>query len=487
MLCHAFCRKTINYCLVNNPPYLVETKTMNLKQVLTFVAQSIVVGLAAAAVILLLMPGSSLFNSTKRADSYHTAIEAAAPAVVNVYSGNTYLEAKNPILQDPLFRRFFGESSQNTKKRIDSRGSGVIMDMEGHILTNAHVIQGAEEIFVTLRDGRETTARTIGIDSDTDLAVLQIELENLPVIPIGDSSQLRVGDIVLAIGNPYDFGQTVTQGIVSATGRKRLGITTFDNFIQTDADINPGNSGGALINVKGELIGINTAIFSQSGGNIGIGFAIPINLALQITEQLIDKGEVERGFIGIDVQNITADLAEAFGINNQQGAIVNSVLPNSPASEAGLQPGDVIVAINNKKVKNAGDVRNYVGLLPVGEKIDFEIIRAGKRIKLATKVATGRTMTGKPSAVNPRLSGVTVGNIEKDHPYYGKIAGVVVVDVERGSDAWRSGLRSGDLISSVNRVVVKDLQGFLKAIDKKKGALLFRIVRGNTAAFLVIK
>lgn len=366
---------------MNNPPYLVETKTMNLKQVLTFVAQSIVVGLAAAAVILLLMPGSSLFNSTKRADSYHTAIEAAAPAVVNVYSGNTYLEAKNPILQDPLFRRFFGEPSQNTKKRIDSRGSGVIMDTEGHILTNAHVIQGAEEIFVTLRDGRETTARTIGIDNDTDLAVLQIGLENLPVIPIGDSSQLRVGDIVLAIGNPYDFGQTVTQGIVSATGRKRLGITTFDNFIQTDADINPGNSGGALISTSGDLVGINTAIYSTTGGSQGIGLATPINTGIEVMRQLISNGRVVRGWIGIQAQPLPSDIAEAMGLM-KGGVLVSAVLQGGPADIAGINPGDVVTKIQGQEIIDPRQAIDTIAKLAPGSKIEMTIVRGWEEIKI---------------------------------------------------------------------------------------------------------
>ncbi len=354
---------------------------MNLKQVLTFVAQSIVVGLAAAAVILLLMTGSSLFNSTKRADSYHTAIEAAAPAVVNVYSGNTYLEAKNPILQDPLFRRFFGEPSQNTKKRIDSRGSGVIMDTEGHILTNAHVIQGAEEIFVTLRDGRETTARTIGIDNDTDLAVLQIGLENLPVIPIGDSSQLRVGDIVLAIGNPYDFGQTVTQGIVSATGRKRLGITTFDNFIQTDADINPGNSGGALISTSGDLVGINTAIYSTTGGSQGIGLATPINTGIEVMRQLISNGRVVRGWIGIQAQPLPSDIAEAMGLM-KGGVLVSAVLQGGPADIAGINPGDVVTKIQGQEIIDPRQAIDTIAKLAPGSKIEMTIVRGWEEIKI---------------------------------------------------------------------------------------------------------
>lgn len=360
---------------------------MNLKQALTFILQSIVVGLAVAAVILLLNPGSLPFNSATQVNSYHTAIEAAAPAVVNVYSGNTYTEQKNPILQDPLFRRFFGESPQgdasasSTKKRIDSKGSGVIMDAKGHILTNAHVIQGAEEIFVTLRDGRETIAKTIGIDSDTDLAVLQISLDNLPVIPIGDSNQLRVGDIVLAIGNPYDFGQTVTQGIVSATGRKRLGITTFDNFIQTDADINPGNSGGALISTQGNLLGINTAIYSTTGGSQGIGLATPVNTALDVMHQLISNGRVIRGWIGIQAQPLPADIAEAMGLM-KGGVLVSGVLQGGPADIAGINPGDIVIKIQGLDIIQPRQAIDTIAKLAPGSKIELTIVRGWEEIKV---------------------------------------------------------------------------------------------------------
>jgi serine protease DegS len=360
---------------------------MNLKQALTFIVQSFVVGLALAAVILLLNPGSSPFNSATQVNSYHTAIEAAAPAVVNVYAGNTYTEQKNPILQDPLFRRFFGESTQgdasagNTKKRIDSKGSGVIMDAKGYILTNAHVIQGAEEIFVTLRDGRETIAKTIGIDGDTDLAVLQINLDNLPVIPIGDSSQLRVGDIVLAIGNPYDFGQTVTQGIISATGRKRLGITTFDNFIQTDADINPGNSGGALISTQGNLLGINTAIYSTTGGSQGIGLATPVNTALDVMRQLISNGRVIRGWIGIQAQPLPADIAEAMGLM-KGGVLVSGVLQGGPADIARIHPGDVVTKIQGQDIIQPQQAIDTIAKLAPGSKIELTIVRGWEEIKI---------------------------------------------------------------------------------------------------------
>ncbi len=358
---------------------------MNIKQTLTFIAKSIVIGLAAAAIVLLLAPGRLQFGSEKPVASYHTAIEAAAPAVVNVYSGSTYTQPKNPILQDPLFRRFFGESEQNTQKRIDSKGSGVIMDGNGYILTNAHVIQGADEIFVTLRDGRETVARTIGIDSDTDLAVLQIDLENLPISPVGDSNQLRVGDVVMAIGNPYDFGQTVTQGIVSATGRKRLGITTYDNFIQTDADINPGNSGGALITATGDLVGINTAIYTTTGGSQGIGLATPINTALEVMQQLITNGRVVRGWIGIQAQPLPTDIAEAMGLM-EGGVLVSGVLQGGPADISGIFPGDVIIKILDQHITNPQQAIDTIARLAPGTEIEMTIARSWNEMKIKTVV-----------------------------------------------------------------------------------------------------
>ncbi len=360
---------------------------MNFKQALTFVLQSIVIGLAAAAVILLLMPGSLPSNSARQVDSYHTAIEAAAPAVVNIYSGNTITQPRNPILQDPLFRRFFGESSEdkpssnNSRRRIASKGSGVIMDIQGHILTNAHVIQGAEEIFVVLRDGRETIAKIIGIDSDTDLAVLKIGLDNLPAIPIGDSSQLHVGDIVLAIGNPYDFGQTVTQGIISATGRKRLGITTFDNFIQTDADINPGNSGGALISSQGNLIGINTAIYSTTGASQGIGLATPVNTALEVMQQLVSNGRVVRGWIGIQAQPLPSDIAEAMGLM-KGGVLVSGVLQGGPADIADISPGDVVTKIQGQDIIDPRQAIDAIAKLAPGSKIEMTIVRGWEELKI---------------------------------------------------------------------------------------------------------
>ncbi len=417
-------------------------------------------------------------------------LENVTPAVVNIATEGRVQLKQNPLFNDPFFRRFFNipEQQRPQERKTQSLGSGVIVDAErGLVLTNSHVIANAVEITVTMRDGRHLRAEVVGTDPETDVAVIKIPTENLTALKHADSDKLRVGDFVVAIGNPFGLGQTVTSGIVSALSRSGLGIEGYEDFIQTDASINPGNSGGALVNLKGELIGINTAIFSQSGGNIGIGFAIPINLALQITEQLLDKGEVNRGFIGIQAQDLNPDLAEAFGVKDKRGAIINSVMPDSPADEAGLKPGDVITSVNKKKVKKAADVRLHIGLLPVGEKVVFEILREGKRKKLTAHIAPRAEVAKNPAAVNPRLKGVSIGDIDEDSPYFGRLEGVIVVDIERASHAWNSGMRQGDIITSVNREPVKNLSSFLKAVDGKKNALLFRIVRGRSAAFLVIK
>ncbi|OGT34694.1 MAG: serine endoprotease DegQ [Gammaproteobacteria bacterium RBG_16_51_14] len=415
-------------------------------------------------------------------------LEKVTPAVVNIATEGRIELRQNPLFDDPFFRRFFNVPNQPIERKTQSLGSGVIVDAKrGLVLTNNHVIANAVQITVTLRDGRHPAAELVGTDPETDIALIKIPVDGLTKLETADSDQLRVGDFVVAIGNPFGLGQTVTSGIISALSRSGLGIEGYEDFIQTDASINPGNSGGALVNLRGELVGINTAIFSQSGGNIGIGFAIPINLALQVMEQLLDSGEVKRGFLGVVAQDLNPDLAEAFGLAGQQGAIVAEVMADSPASEAGLMPGDIVVSINGRPVSNANEVRNRIGLLPVGEKMQFDILRNGKQKTLTVVVSEGKTSDRAPSAVNKRLEGVTVGNIEQDSPVYGKVEGVIVVNVERGSIAWRNGLRRGDIITSVNRLQVKSLDDFLDAVNKKEEALLLRILRGNAAAFLVIK
>ena len=415
-------------------------------------------------------------------------LEEVTPAVVNIATEGRVQVRQNPLFADPFFRRFFNVPDQPQERKTQSLGSGVIVDAgRGLVLTNNHVIANAVQVTVTLRDGRHLDAEIVGSDPGTDVAVIKVPAELLTDIGVANSDDLRVGDFVVAIGNPFGLGQTVTSGIVSALSRSGLGIEGYEDFIQTDASINPGNSGGALVNLKGELVGINTAIFSRGGGNIGIGFAIPINLALQIMEQLLDKGMVERGFIGVQVQDLNPDLAEAFGIKNQKGAIVNSVLPDSPAQEAGLLPGDIITSINSKPVKAASDVRNHVGLLPVGEQVMFEVVRDGERKNLKARVAASKELKLSERTLDKRLEGITLGDIEEGHPHHGKINGVIITEIQRGSRAWSAGLRKGDIITSVNHKPVADLQVFLQLVDNNENTLLFRVIRGDAAAFLVIK
>ncbi len=421
-------------------------------------------------------------------------LERITPAVVNIATEGRIQLKQNPLFNDPFFRRFFNMPDQPLQRKTQSLGSGVIVDAaRGLVLTNNHVVKNAIEITVTLRDGRQFQAEKIGTDPETDVALIKIAADNLVALPSSDSDKLRVGDFVVAIGNPFGLGQTVTSGIVSALSRSGLGIEGYEDFIQTDASINPGNSGGALVNLRGELVGINTAIFSRTGGNIGIGFAIPINLALQITDQLLNKGTVERGFVGIRVQDLNPDLAEAFGITQKSGAVINSILPDSPAGQAGLQAGDIIIAINRKPVKQASDVRNHIGLLQVNDAVEFDLLRGGGKLKLTAYVAANSAAAANPppeaigQAVNPRLKGVTLSEIDRTHRLYGEVRGVVIVDMQPDTAAWDAGLRPGDVITAVNRRDVRDLRDFLTAVDNPQGALLLRVLRGNLAAFLVLK
>ena len=429
-----------------------------------------------------------LYADGEELPSLAPMLEQVTPAVVNIATEGKVQVRLNPLFSDPFFRRFFNVQDHPVERKTQSLGSGVIVDAKrGLVLTNNHVIANALQITVTLSDGRQLEAELIGTDPQTDVAVVKIPAEDIVDIKIADSDELRVGDFVVAIGEPFGLGQTFTSGIVSALSRSGLGIEEFENFIQTDASINPGNSGGALVNLRGELVGINTAIFSQSGGNIGIGFAIPINLAMQIAEQLLENGKVQRGFLGVSAQDLTPVLAEAFGLEQNKGAVITSVDEDSPAGKAGLQPGDILLKINGRKVRNAGDVRNSFGLLTIGEQVVFDILRAGKNKKISTIVTAAKEEVSSPVAINKRLEGVTVNDLKEDHQYYGKIEGVHIVDVERGSPAWRSGLRQGDVITSVNRQPVKDVPIFLKLVNGKDEPLLFRILRGNAAAFIVIK
>lgn len=323
--------------------------------------------------------------------SYATAVERAAPAVVSISSTKTMSPDMNPILRDPFFRQFFGENGiQSMPQEVHpSLGSGVIISKEGYILTNNHVISGADEIKVKLNDGRSAVAKIVGTDPESDVAVLKVELKDLPAIALGNSDKLKVGDVVLAIGNPFGVGQSVTQGIVGGTQRNELGINTFENFIQTDAAINPGNSGGALIDAYGNLIGINNAIYTRNGGFQGIGFAIPINLAKEVMTQLIESGQVTRGWIGITVRKLTEDMRKSLNYPKGEGAVIAGVIRGGPAHKAGIQPGDIIISINNQKTDDTSTILGIITKLspdksyPIsvvrnGQTVDFRIV-AGKR------------------------------------------------------------------------------------------------------------
>ncbi|WP_275099489.1 Do family serine endopeptidase [Sedimenticola hydrogenitrophicus] len=373
-----------------------------MKRAFTYIATSALAGMAAAyiAVTLFTAPAPTELltpdplpvlpaGQNQGPVSYASAVQLAAPAVVNIFTAKVTVQRGNPLFDDPFFQRFFGDRfrSQPRKQLQTSLGSGVIISRNGYILTNNHVIEDADQIRVVLSNGRTLDAQVAGGDPDTDLAVLKTDADDLPTITVGDSQGLQVGDVVLAIGNPFGVGQTVTMGIVSATGRNQLGINTFENFIQTDAAINPGNSGGALINAHGQLVGINTAIFSKSGGSQGIGFAIPVTLAKGVMEQILKQGRVVRGWLGIAGQDITQELAESFGLKAGRGVLVSGVLEGGPADQAGLTPGDVISTINEQPLTSAHDILNLIAAVPPGEKVRVKGWRNGEPIDIQVEVS----------------------------------------------------------------------------------------------------
>jgi len=418
-------------------------------------------------------------------------LEKVIPGVVNIATESTTVSQSNPLFDDPIFRHFFNvpeEDNTPQEHRSQSLGSGVIVDAKnGYILTNNHVIDHADKITVTLNNGKQYSAKVIGVDEESDVAVIQIPAENLTAVPISRDEKHRVGDFVVAIGNPFGLGQTVTSGIISAMGRSGLGIEGYEDFIQTDASINPGNSGGALVNLKGELIGINTAILSRSGGNIGIGFAIPITMAEKVMKQLIEHGEIRRGRLGIYIQNLTPDLARAFGIKIDHGAVVSQVSPKSSAEKAGIKSGDVITAVNGKPIRNASALRNMIGLLPIGQKVDLELIRDGKQMNITAKIGEPQQEKQEAKELNKRLEGAVLGELDEGNPMYGKVHGVLVVDVTANSPAWVAGLRKGDIITSVNRIPVNNLAEMKSALNKGRNGILMNIRRGNGALFLLLQ
>ena len=413
-------------------------------------------------------------------------LERVTPAVVNVATRGRVQIRENPLLSDPFFRRFFDLPAPRRERPTQSLGSGVIIDAgQGYIVTNHHVIAKAQEITVTLRDGRELPATLVGSDPEADVAVVRVEAEGLTAVTLADSDRLQVGDFVVAIGNPFGLGQTVTSGIVSALGRSGLGIEGYEDFIQTDASINPGNSGGALVNLRGELVGINTAILAPSGGNVGIGFAIPANMAHELVQQIVQHGEVQRGQLGITLQDLTPALAEAFGLERRRGAVISQVLPGSPAEHAGTQPGDVVVAVNGKPLRGSAQLRNVVGLHRIGEVITLDVIRDGRPLALRLEVAVMASAEVDGAGVDPRLAGALLGDLGPDHPLHGRQPGILVRALERGSPAWQNGLREGDLIVSLNRRPLGSVAD-LDDLRTGNGQLLLNLQRGRSALFILI-
>lgn len=401
-------------------------------------------------------------------------LEQVTPSVVNIYT-QTRVRVRSPLMDDPFFRRFFNIPDMPRERISQSLGSGVIVDdREGFVLTNNHVIAGADDISVTLSDGRSFQAEVIGTDPDTDLAMVRIPAEELQALPFADSNKLRVGDFVVAVGNPFGLGQTVTSGIVSALGRTGFRGLEFQNFIQTDASINPGNSGGALINLRGELVGINSAIFTPSGGNVGIGFAIPSAMARYVMDQLAGFGEVRRGTLGVSVQNLTSDLAGAFDLKNGQGVLVAEVADDSAAEKAGLRAGDVIRSIADYPVRSAQEFHNYEGQFPVGENLTLEIVRNQEEKSLEVKVEELKVLDG--GMVDNRLAGARFEELPlKQRP--DPVKGVLLSELEPDSRLARRGLRPGDVITGCNRMKIQDLGEFKDVVSSVRGSLYLEVRR----------
>lgn len=424
-------------------------------------------------------------NGNTQQNSLSGMLQNVMPSVVNIAA-----QGEISLPENPLANPNTPNPNRGGPHQFESLGSGVIVDASnGYVVTNAHVLRDARIINVTLTDGRVFKAKVVGIDPASDIAILQIKADKLKAISMGNSDDLKVGDFVATIGSPFGLNQTVTSGIVSALQRSNLGIEGYENFIQTDAPINVGNSGGALVNLQGQLVGINTAIIGPTGGNIGIGFAIPVNMVRGVMTQLVKYGSVQRGLIGVMVQDFTPALADAFKLPNQTGgALISAVVPNSPAVNAGIQAGDLIQELNSQPIKNAGQLRNAVGMLRVGSRVNVKLLRQGKTINTSMAVADPKMFEQVSEQNSPFLFGVTLQNFDQQLPAQGHVVGVQIMGISENSMAWRAGLRLGDVVVSANLKPVTTFEQLRDIAKQSKDQLLLNIYRrGGGAAFVVVK
>jgi len=413
------------------------------------------------------------------------------PAVVNISVTGSAAIPQSPLLNDPFFQRFFDAPEQPQTRQVQSAGSGVIIDAdEGYVLTNHHVVDNADEIEITLQDRRRVTARLIGSDAGTDIALLQIDADHLMAVSPSDSDSLRVGDFVAAIGNPFGIGQTVTTGIVSALSRQtHINADGYEDFIQTDASINPGNSGGALVDYHGNLIGINSAIIAPAGGNVGIGFAVPINMAMAVVEQLLEFGEVRRGMLGVQITDLDPDVVTALELQVSAGAVVSSVVPESPAQKAGIEPGDVIVKVDDEVIEGASDLRNTIGLTPAGSEVVVGLIRDNRRLDFEVRIGDAPVVAekGVQAESTSVFEGAELGNIPSSHEAYGAVEGVLVTSVTQGSRAYRNGLEAGDIITALNRQPVSSHAELQSLLSTFSGTIAANVIRGEQHLFLILR
>ena len=451
-------------------------------------------GMAAAIMLLVLLQAPvsaavpNVMADGKPFPTLAPMLKRVNPAVVNISTYSQREVQYNPLLNDPFFRRFFDlpenpdPGRQAPEKRQQSAGSGVIVDAgDGIVMTNYHVIRDADEVRVSLIDGRNLDAQVVGTDPQLDIAILRVDADELTEARMADSSALEVGDFVVAIGNPFGLGQTVTTGVVSALGRSGLGIEGYEDFIQTDASINPGNSGGALVNLGGELVGINTAIISPAGGNVGIGFAIPINMAKASMEQILEHGEVRRGQIGVGIQEITPDLRDAFDLRKGQfGVLITNVFDATPAAEAGLESGDIVLEVDGVPTRSTAQLRSRIGIKQVGDEVRLTILRGGKTFEREVEIGATDVRVALPAELPELLSGMRID----DNP---NGEGVLVVALAPNSPATYAGLRPGDIIVGANRRRVSDVESFREALRLSSASILLRVERNGGSLFIVIR